>query len=296
MMMSRKPKEHDHLPYGFDQVITSIANEQRPDVSSVSARPFVKWVGGKRSILPELIARMPKAYGSYHEPFIGGGALFFEAQPNKAFISDVNFHLIITYQVVRDQVEELIKALKVHAGKHDAEYFTASREKLHGEKDPVKLAALFIYINKTCFNGLYRVNKAGKFNVPIGSYKDPAILDADNLRNASQMLQGVDIQQRPFIQTPIITGDFYYLDPPYHKTYDGYNGGGFGDEEHEKLAAMCRKIHAAGGFFMLSNSDTDFVRGLYKGFTIEDVMASRMVSCKGQQRGKENELIIRNYK
>lgn len=294
--MSRTPKQHEHLPLTFGEVITGIADEQKPDVLTVSAKPFLKWVGGKRSILPELSARMPETFDGYHEPFIGGGALFFEIQPRKAFLSDVNFHLIITFQTVRDSVEELIKELNKHVKGHEKDYFGKARDKLFGEKDPVKIAALFIYLNKTCYNGLYRVNKTGRFNVPMGSYKDPTILDADNLRNVSKLLQGIDIQQRPFDQTAIKKGDFYYLDPPYHKTYDGYNGGGFGDSEHEKLAQVCRKIDKSGGQFMLSNSDTDFVRGLYKGFVIEDVMASRNVSCKGEQRGKENELIIRNYK
>ena len=294
--MSRPPKQHDYLPSSFENVLTRISDEQKPDVLTTAARPFIKWVGGKRSILPELSARMPVTYDGYHEPFIGGGALFFETQPQKAFLSDVNFHLIITFQVVRDSVEELIKTLNAHVKGHDKDYFGRARDKIFGEKDPVKIAALFIYLNKTCYNGLYRVNKSGRFNVPMGSYKDPAILDADNLRNVSKILQDVDIQQRPFCQTPVKKGDFYYLDPPYHKTYDGYNGNGFGDSEHEKLAKLCHKIQRIGGYFMLSNSDTDFVRSLYKGYNIEDVRASRMVSCKGEQRGKENELIIRNYK
>lgn len=293
--MSRAPKQHEHLPFSFEQVLTGIADEQKPSIIVVAARPFLKWVGGKRSILPALSERIPKSFNAYHEPFLGGGALFFEIQPRKAFLSDVNFHLIITFQVVRDNVEDLIKALTAHAKNHTKEYFGKAREKLFVEKDPVKLAGLFIYLNKTCYNGLYRVNKTGKFNVPIGSYKNPAILDADNLRNVSKLLQGVNIEQRPFMQTIVNKDDFYYLDPPYHKTYDGYNGGGFADSEHEQLAKLCHKIHAAGGKFMLSNSDTDFVRNLYKSYNIEDVMASRMVSCKGTQRGKENELIIRNY-
>jgi len=152
-----------------------------------------------------------------------------------------------------------------------------------------------IYLNKTCFNGLYRVNKAGGFNVPMGSYADPALYDEDVLRADSQALQGVTVTCHPFSQTPVVREDFYYFDPPYHKTYDGYNGAGFGDDKHERLATLCREIHAARGYFMLSNSDTPFIRELYNGFTIEQVSASRSVSCKGAQRGKENELIIRNY-
>ena len=130
----------------------------------------------------------------------------------------------------------------------------------------------------------------------MGDYKNPLILDQENLHNASKLLQTADITQHSFEQTKIYKGDFYYIDPPYHETYDGYNGNGFGNEMHTKLAEFCRKLDAKGGLFMLSNSDTPFVRELYKGYNIEIVSASRMVSCKAYQRGKENELIIRNYK
>lgn len=262
----------------------------------VSARPFLKWVGGKRSIINFLLERMPREYKAYHEPFLGGGALFFAEQPNKAYLSDINFHLIITFTAVRDNVDELIKLLTIHQANHNKAYYLKARVKLFEETEPVKIAALFIYLNKTCFNGLYRVNKAGKFNVPMGAYKNPAILDEPNLRNASQVLQGVEIKQHNFTQLKPKKGDFYYIDPPYHTTYSQYSNDGFGDEEHKRLADYCKTIDGLGGYFMVSNSDTPFVRELYKGYNIEQVSASRSVSCKAHQRGKENELIIRNYK
>lgn len=293
--MSRKPKIHAPLPFTFGQVLETIAHEQAPVAGTLAGKPFLKWVGGKRSILPMLTERLPQEFNAYYEVFVGGGALFFDRQPQNAFLSDINFHLILTYQAVRDDVERLIGLLKIHADKHSKEYYLAAREKLHTEADSTKVAALFIYLNKTCFNGLYRVNKSGGFNVPMGDYKEPAILDEDTLRNDSKLLQGVSISQHSFMQIKPQKGAFYYLDPPYHKTYNSYDSGGFGDDEHKKLAELCHKIHRAGGYFMLSNSDTDFVRSLYKGYTIEDVMASRSVSCKSHQRGKENELIIRNY-
>jgi DNA adenine methylase len=185
--------------------------------------------------------------------------------------------------------------LNVLSKNHNKANFLKSRELLSSESDNTKIAALMIYLNKTCFNGLYRVNKAGGFNVPMGSYDDPALFDADVLKSDSEALQGVTVTCHPFDHTPVVREDFYYFDPPYHKTYDGYNGAGFGDDKHERLAKLCREINAAKGYFMLSNSDTPFVRELYKGFKIEQVSASRSVSCKGEQRGKENELIIRNY-
>jgi DNA adenine methylase len=139
------------------------------------------------------------------------------------------------------------------------------------------------------------VNKAGEFNVPMGNYKNPNIVDDETLRTDSIVLQGVKIEQKQFSQVSIKKNAFYYLDPPYHNTYAGYDGSGFGDAEHEKLADFCCKIDKAGGYFMLSNSDTDFVRTLYKGYHIEQIQASRSVSCKAHQRGKEYELLIRNY-
>jgi DNA adenine methylase len=294
--MPKERKNHDPIDDSFDNVLSAIANENKPETHSFSARPFLKWVGGKRSILPELLKRIPSEYEAYHEPFLGGGALYFAMQPQEAFLSDVNFHLVVTFQAVQNDVEGLIKQLKVHARLHNKEYYLKARTKLFTEKDPTKLAALFIYLNKTCFNGLYRVNASGGFNVPMGDYKDPAILDEENLHNASKVLQSADISQHSFDQTKILKNDFYYLDPPYHETYEGYSSGGFGDQEHQQLAEFCHAVHKKGGYFMLSNSDTPFVRELYKSYNIEIVSASRMVSCKANQRGRENELIIRNYK
>jgi len=294
--MSRPPKMHEHLPFSLNLALQNIADENKPDIQSIFAKPFVKWVGGKRSVLPQLLERMPKKYLSYNEPFVGGGALFFAVQPLKAYISDINFPLILAYQAVRDDVDRLIVNLKVHERLHNKTYFQTARERLSKEKDPIKIAALFIYLNKTCFNGLYRVNRAGFFNVPMGDYKDPALFDEDILRKDSELLKGVTIKQHEFFQLPIVKENFYYLDPPYHKTYDGYNGNGFDDNEHKKLASFCKEIDESKAFFMLSNSDTSFVRSLYSTFHIETIEASRSVSCKAHQRGKESEVIVRNYK
>lgn len=295
--MSPRPISiHAPLPHTFSEVLFGIANEQRPNRFTLHTKPFLKWVGGKRSILSSLEARMPKEYSGYYEPFIGGGALFFSLQPKKAHIADINFHLIITYTAVRDNVETLISYLKTHERNHTKEYFLKARKRIPFEKDPTKLASFLIYLNKTCFNGLYRVNKAGEFNVPLGSYKKPNILDEETLRADSKLLQGVSIEQKHFSHVPVRKDAFYYLDPPYDGTYSQYDGSGFGEEEHKKLAEFCHKIDRAGGYFMLSNSDTDLVRALYRGYTIEEVSASRSVSCKAHQRGRANELLIRNYK
>jgi DNA adenine methylase len=293
--MSRTPKLHEPIDLSFDDVLTAIADENRPTFKETVARPFIKWVGGKRTILPILLERMPKEYDTYCEPFLGGAALFYAAKPKQAYLSDMNFSLILAYKAVRDDVDGVIAALKVHAAKHTKPYYLAARLKNAKVSDPTEVAALLIYLNKTCYNGLYRVNKAGAFNVPMGSYDDPTILDEETLRAASKVLQTAEIKQHSFEHLPIRAKNFYYLDPPYHKTFSSYDGSGFGDTDHENLATFCAKLHKAGCFFMLSNSDTPFIRKLYKDFTIERVKAGRFVSCKGNQRGKESELLIRNY-
>lgn len=216
-------------------------------------------------------------------------------QPPRAYLSDINFHLVVAYKTVKDDVENLLKILKEYQLKHNKESFLEAREQLSVESNPTKLAALFIYLNKTCYNGLYRVNKAGKFNVPMGSYADPILFEEDVLRNDSKVLQGVTIQQHSFHHCPVAREDFFYFDPPYHELYSQYDGTGFGEAEHRKLAEFCKEIGDSKGYFMISNSDTHFVRSLYKGFHIEEVSASRTVSCKAHQRGRKNELIIRNY-
>jgi DNA adenine methylase len=261
----------------------------------VAAKPFVKWVGGKRSILAELRGRTPGTWKTYHEPFVGGGALFFSLSPSTAVLSDINARLVLTYQAIRDDVDGLLALLEEHARHHSQAYFGRARSRLSHETDATAVAALFIYLNKTCFNGLYRVNASGHFNVPMGDYAAPPIVDEENLRAVSNVLSGVTILQQTFSDIKPRAGDFYYLDPPYHQTYNGYDGSGFGDEGQEALAEWCRKIDDSDGYFMESNSDTPLIRQLYRGFVIETVSAKRSVSCKGTQRRREQELIIRNY-
>ena len=294
--MPRPRKNHEPIRSTFNEVLSAIAYQNRGDII-IPAKPFVKWVGGKRSILTEIKKRieMSKFKDNYFEPFVGGGAVFFESKPTKAYLSDINFHLIVTYQAVKDNLEDIIDQLKQHKKNHNQEYYQKVRARLNKEENPVKIASAFIYLNKTCFNGLYRVNKKGGFNVPIGSYKNPAILDEQNLRNCSQTLQGIKIHQHNFKELNPRKNAFYYLDPPYHKTYSQYNGLGFGDDEHKELAEFCNKINEKGSHFLLSNSDTPLIRSLYSKYHIEIVSASRSVSCKAHQRGKQNELIIRNY-
>ena len=270
-----------------------ITDESR---DSVPAKPFIKWVGGKRSILPQLLARMPKEYGDYVEPFVGGGALFFAVRPKRAFLSDVNLHLVVAYGAVRDNVEEVIRLLKRHEDRHSKAYYLEARKRLAKESNPTVIASLLIYLNKTGYNGLYRVNGAGEYNVPMGDYVSPNIVDEETLRADSSVLTKASIEQRDFSRVRPRKKAFYYLDPPYHETYDGYSGAGFDDNKHRELARLCDKIDEKGGCFMLSNSDTSLVRALWGKYHIEEIQSARSVSCKSYSRGKANELVIRNYR
>ena len=279
----------------FSHALFLATEKQVPERIEV-ARPFVKWVGGKRSIINDLLARIPEKFNRYFEPFVGGGAMFWNIPHAKqSHISDINFHLIITYRMVRDNVEAVISRLKYHKRHHEKRYYMEARNNLSESTNPVEIASLFIYLNKTCYNGLYRVNKLGIFNVPIGRYDDPKIVDAENLRKCSQFLAHADIFHKGFSQIKPQKGDFVYFDPPYHETFSAYDGSGFGIKEHEELAAFCRQLDQNGVRFMLSNSDTQLIRELYIGFNVENIDASRTISCKGAERKKENELIIRNY-
>jgi DNA adenine methylase len=293
--MSRPLSRFSPLSGTIATVLAAITEDAKPQSTQVTAKPFVKWVGGKRSILPELESRIPNDYTTYREHFLGGGALFFSHQPKKAQLSDINFHLICTYKVVQEDVDSLMKQLDLHQKAHTKDYFLQARKQLSAEKNQTKIAGLFIYLNKTCFNGLYRVNKSGEFNVPMGDYKECVLYDEANLRSASVALKCAKISTLPYSQNDPQEGDFFYLDPPYHRTFDQYSDSGFSDEEHRRLASMCKKINSKGARFLLSNSDTPFVRELYKDFHVENVNASRSVSCKSSQRGRENELLIRNY-
>ena len=263
-------------------------------------RPFVKWAGGKRQIIKELVKRVPESFGVYYEPFLGGGALLFELMPKKAVVGDVNEELINAYTVVRDRVEDLIKSLKKHRNERDYYY----RIRSWRPKDPVERASRFIYLNRTCYNGLWRVNSKGEFNVPFGRYKNPKICDEENLRAVSSYLRTADVRivlgdYRETLKTAK-RGDFVYLDPPYAPVsgtsrFTEYVSGGFSEEDQVKLAEVFRDLDRRGCYVMLSNSDTPLIRDLYKGFLIESVSANRPINCVGSGRSNHRELIIRNY-
>jgi DNA adenine methylase len=276
-------------------------------------KPYLKWAGGKRQLLSEIKKYLPKNIQNYiyYEPFIGAGAVFFELQPKKAIINDFNTQLIMTYVVIKENVEELIKLLKKYKDKNDEEYFYEIRSM---DRNTIKFnkltntekAARLIFLNKTCFNGLYRVNSQGLFNVPYGKYKNPAICEEIVLRQISKYLNSheIDILNCDFEQA-VKTADknsFIYFDPPYHSpdktNFTGYQADGFGEEEQERLRNIMIKMTNRGTKCLLSNSDTEYIRELYDYdfFEIISVQAKRYINSDSAGRGNVNEVLIRNWK
>lgn len=266
------------------------------------AKPFIKWVGGKRSLMSTLLANAPKQFTTYYEPFVGGGALFFALKPQKAVLLDLNIDLAITYNVVKKKPMLLIDALAIHNELHNEEYYYSIR-KMQTSDDEIVVASRFIYLNKTCYNGLYRVNSKGEFNVPMGNYKSPLILDKENILECSKVLQNATIEFATFQKSLLMPqrNDFVYLDPPYHPinsdSFTKYNKDGFTEGDQIELYKSCKQLHERGVKFMLSNSDTPFINNLYKDkeFNIQIVTAPRMVNCKSAGRSSTNEVLIRNY-
>ncbi len=261
------------------------------------AKPFLKWAGGKTQLLPEILARMPENFGRYHEPFIGGGALFFNVRPNRAVISDINPRLVNTYLMLRDRLFEVMQALKKHHATE--EHFYKVRAIDPESLCVVERAARMIFLNRTCFNGLYRVNKSGRFNVPFGKYKNPTICNEDNLPRVSAALQGVDIRVSSAfdVRKRARRGDFVYFDPPYDPvsssaSFTAYAKEGFGRAEQTKLAEVFGALAHRGVHVLLSNSDTPLVRELYADFHIEQVFARRAINSRGGKRGAVAEVLV----
>jgi DNA adenine methylase len=263
--------------------------------------PFVKWAGGKRALLPELLKRVPKnlgRFGRYFEPFVGGGALFFALQVKAAMLADLNEDLVTTYMAVRDDVEGVIVSLQRHALDHSEDHYYDVRASIQ-DLDAVGTAARFIYLNKTCFNGLYRVNKANRFNVPFGRYDNPKICDADRLRVCSAALQGVPVYTADFRSVAAVArvGDFCYFDPPYvplsaSSNFTSYTRDKFTSADQVSLCELARSLKRRGVHVLLSNSSA--ARDLYSGgdFVIEEVQCRRSVNSKAGGRGAITELLI----
>ena len=265
--------------------------------------PMVKWVGGKSRLLPELLSRAPLTYNRYYEPFVGGGAMFFALAPRDAVLNDINVDLMTCYRAVRDDVEEVISLLEYYRKNHDKEMFYLARQKWNadGYRTEAGRAAAFIYLNKTCFNGLWRVNRKGHFNVPMGDYANPKICDPPGLRAASAALRAgrcaLGYGSYADAVATATAGDFVYFDPPYEpvsrtSSFTAYAAGGFGQAHQRGLRDTFRELVARGVKCMLSNSDVPFIRELYDGFRIDTVQCGRSVSSKTTKRGKVNEVIV----
>lgn len=279
------------------------ARSPEPEVSH--ARPFLKWAGGKTQLLTQL-ARFYPPKGSvkrYVEPFLGSGAVFFHfkamVEPSRALLWDNNRELVDTFQAVQQDVDQVIKLLRKHQKQHSKEFFLAMRE-----KSPTSLvgrAARLIYLNKTCFNGLYRVNSKGIFNVPFGRYQNPSLFNEVGLRQAATQLDGARIESRDFrlLAVQAKKGDFVYFDPPYHPRsstsyFTAYTRDAFGEADQRELSDLYRTLDKKGCYLMLSNSDTPLIRELYAKFDIREVSARRNINSKADRRGPVGELVVIN--
>lgn len=292
------------------------------------AKPFIKWVGGKSQLIEQIDAQLPADFGSwenvtYIEPFVGGGAMLFymlQRYPNiqRAVINDINSDLVCCYQTVRDQVEALIESLRDYEQLYLAlqtednrkDFYMAARSRYNEKNlDSIENTTLFFFLNRTCFNGLYRVNKSGLFNVPFGKYANPTICDPDTLRMDSELLQRVEIMNGDFEETfqHAQGNTLFYFDPPYRplsdtSSFNDYTKEAFNDDAQIRLKEYCDRIHAAGYHFMLSNSDCkgkneadNFFDVLYEAYQIERVWASRNINAVASKRGKLTEILVRNY-
>lgn len=297
------------------KVFLSVRNKENllEDAAKIIAdkpKPFVKWVGGKRQLLAQfrrLNLYPPELFdiktGRYFEPFVGGGAVFFDLLPEKGFLSDLNKELVTTYNVIKNDVENLISSLKKH--KVDKDYFLKIRAQDVSDLSDLDIASRFIFLNRTCFNGMYRVNSKGQFNVPYGKHTNPLICDEDNLRKVSKALQGIEIKHQDYkeVLKHARKGDFIYFDPPYYPvsktaSFTAYTAESFLDKEQIELRDTFIKLHEMGCYVMLSNSDAPFINEIYSGFEgvrINKVQAGRAINSKGDGRGKVSEVLITNY-
>jgi DNA adenine methylase len=279
--------------------------------SIYNAEPFLKWAGGKTQLLPELDQLFPKSFKAYYEPFCGSAAVFFHLRRTRgdfaAHLSDQNADLVKCYRGLQQAEDSatfkrLVSTLKEHARKHAENaarhYYTVRSDQK--AIDDIERAARFIYLNKTCYNGLYRVNSKGKFNVPIGAYTNPTLFVESNLRAVVQALKETTIDNVDFADCvgPAKAGDLIYFDPPYYyrakSAFTAYSNPAFGADEHKRLAVLAKKLADAGCKVIASNNDDDFVRRIYAGFEMKEVYVRRPINSNSSGRGAVKELLIWN--
>lgn len=271
------------------------------------AAPVVKWVGGKRQLLPQILPLIPKRMTAYCEPFLGGGAVLFALQPKRALVNDLNQDLITVYRVIKEDADALIEHLSRH--ENTPEYFYRIRDldrdkEAYAALSDVEKASRLLYLNKTCYNGLFRVNASGAFNSPYGHYRRPNIVNEQTIRGVSRYFNSCDITffsgDFASVLEQVPKGGFVYLDPPYDPVSDtasftGYNRGGFGRDEQVRLKECCDALTARGVKFLLSNSATPFIRELYGSYRVSIVQARRAVNSVASRRGAIEEVLVRNY-
>ena len=280
---------------------TAARTARLPSSLDAPAQPFVKWVGGKTQLLSQLFPLMPERItGTYHEPFVGGGAMFFALAPTHAVLSDLNPELVNCYRVIRTKVAALVDALREHV--YEKDHYYAVRAQEPEQLPDVERAARFIFLNRTCFNGLHRVNRKGQFNVPFGKYTNPTICDEANLRRVGAALKHVDIHHSGYsnVLERAERGDFVYFDPPYAplsatSSFTAYTSSSFGAQQQEELRDVVRELDRRGCKVMLSNSSAQFIRDLYAEFDVREVYATRAINRDASKRGPIAELVVRNY-
>lgn len=275
---------------------------------NVILSPVVKWVGGKRQLLDDIIPLLPQHFSTYVEPFVGGGALLFEIQPKKAIVNDLNHELINLYNVIKDNPNELLLLLEEHELNNSEEYFyqirALDRSESYNEISDIEKAARIIYLNKTCYNGLFRVNQSGQFNSPYGKYKNPNIVNKPVVLAMANYFQNNNIKllngDYKLALKKLRKGAFVYFDPPYmpissSSSFTGYTENGFDKKQQIELKEECDKLNSRGIKFLLSNSDHPFIRDLYKDYEIITVKAKRSINSNSNKRGEINEVLVRNY-
>lgn len=275
-----------------------------------TGRPVLKWAGGKTQLLPEIIARLPRSYNRYHEPFVGSGAVFFALAPGNSTLSDTNGHLIALYKDIRDSTELLGEQLEILENEFNgltqdakSDHYYRCREEFNAhESSPARQSALMVYLNKAGFNGIYRENAKGGFNVPFGKKRELRLPGKELLQACREVLTSAELLHEGYesVLNRARKGDLVYFDPPYvplspTSSFTAYQAKGFTLDDQEHLAGVVRELDSRGVSVLLSNSDTETVRELYQGLTIETVMARRNINSKGGGRGQVAEVLVRNY-
>ena len=297
-------KHAPELVAGYNEDLRLAERQNAREAALPAPRPFVKWVGGKGRQLDALRPLRPKKFGRYFEPFLGGGAMFWDLLPDYAWLNDLNTELIDSYVGIRLDVERVIRMLRYHRRAHSKEHYAFIRKKKRTWQGEEWIAARLIYLNKTCFNGLYRVNQKGLFNAPMGDYAAPKICDAQNLRACARVLAKDDDIELSSVDYKAVLdkaerGDFVYFDPPYvpmspTASFAAYTPGGFGEKEHKELAEVFQELADDGVHVMLSNSDTPLVRKLYEDYPVKKLWRPGTVSSDPNGRGRVREIVVRS--